>query len=160
MTRRTKLNKYPAKNFRDWDKIQLSMKPPMPRESVVPWASQKIATWIFSMLELSASKRASATSVYLREGLFNIRVLNTEESPCFNFSIPMCLGYPISQHIVITIIKKFVRHFINIHRVRRSFLGYCHFTSLLSGLPLSFFNISQTPNANAVTTRPRLSNRA
>ena len=53
-----------AKSFRDWDKIQLSMKPALPREDVVPWASEHLIPWIFSMIAISASERLSAEMVF------------------------------------------------------------------------------------------------
>lgn len=53
-----------AKKFRDWEKVQLSEKPALPRENVVPWASKQLIPWIFSMLAISAGQRATASSVY------------------------------------------------------------------------------------------------
>jgi hypothetical protein len=40
------------------------MKTALPREDVVPWASEHLIPWIFSMIAISASKRASAVTVY------------------------------------------------------------------------------------------------
>jgi hypothetical protein len=40
------------------------MKPAVPNESIVPWASEHIIPWIFSMIAISASKRSSAAEVY------------------------------------------------------------------------------------------------
>lgn len=40
------------------------MKPALPKENVVPWASEHLIPWIFSMIAISASERASAAMVY------------------------------------------------------------------------------------------------
>ena len=52
-----------AKTFRDWDKIQLHMKPALPRETIVPWAPSELIPWIFSMIVISAGGRSSAAKV-------------------------------------------------------------------------------------------------
>jgi hypothetical protein len=39
------------------------MKPALPREGVVPWASEQLIPWIFSMIAISASERLSAEKV-------------------------------------------------------------------------------------------------
>jgi hypothetical protein len=39
------------------------MKPALPREDVVPWASEHLIPWIFSMIAISASERLSAEKV-------------------------------------------------------------------------------------------------
>ena len=40
------------------------MKPALPKEDVVPWASEHLIPWIFSMIAISAGERASEVIVY------------------------------------------------------------------------------------------------
>jgi hypothetical protein len=54
-----------AATFRDWDKIQLNMKPAMSRNEVVPWAPDELIPWIFSMLSISAGQRLSGKAVFV-----------------------------------------------------------------------------------------------
>jgi len=49
-----------TRNFRDWNKVQLSVKPPLSRIDILPWASHDMMDWIFSMIAISAGERASA----------------------------------------------------------------------------------------------------
>jgi hypothetical protein len=68
-----------AATFRDWDKIQLNMKPAKPRKEVVPWAPDELIPWIFSMLAISGTQRLSGKAVFVPSSArLNSRLLNKD----------------------------------------------------------------------------------
>ena len=53
-----------AKTFRDWEKVSLNMRSPLPKEAVLPGASPDFVVWVYSMIVYSQRDRASASQVF------------------------------------------------------------------------------------------------
>lgn len=84
-----------ASTFRDWDKVHLTDKPALPKEQVVPWASEHIISWIFSMIVISASQRTSPASVYVWISTLTLGDWTRKEA--FLLNIGRCIA--LHQHL-------------------------------------------------------------
>lgn len=138
-----------AMNFRDWDKVQLSVKPPLPKKDVLPWASQGMRDWIFSMIAISAGERASASRVKFPCYTINGRPWIKEHGlfTCELFRISIGIYYILIYNVITT-----YRH----HYHRRMPQGHHQYPSpaklvsefhwLYSLVPSSFVDSLQYPD--------------